>query len=107
MKFYMIINGHSIWRSLFRFYGIKKSFLVSLLFLVLFVFSQTVSSQCIGPYQNFESCKRATLSPFSSLMATDGWVFSAAGVTIVNTLANARSGTNSIPQLRNYNSILC
>ncbi len=51
---------------------------------------------CIGPYQYFESCKRAAASPFSSLMTADNWVFSSAGTTVVNTITNARSGTNYV-----------
>lgn len=60
------------------------------------LFSSFAESQCIGPYQYFESCKRAAASPFSSLMTADNWVFSSAGTTVVNTITNARSGTNYV-----------
>ena len=69
-------------------------FLIALLLVFVFgVTTKTAAQTCIGPYQGFESCRRAASSPFGSLMT--GWSFSATAVP-ANAIASARTGISFI-----------
>jgi uncharacterized protein (TIGR02145 family) len=78
--------------SIFSMKSIKSLPLVLTVLLLLgFGITSKINAQCIGPYQGFESFG---LSGTRTTMITNGWAFSAAGVTPTTSAANARSGTN-------------
>jgi hypothetical protein len=69
---------------------------LTLLLLLNFGLVDRATAQCIGPYQVFESIKRASSAPFNSLLVADSWSFSTTSPNISTTVGNARSGANSI-----------
>lgn len=84
-----------------KFHPKPVRFLFSILLVLVFGVTTKTAAQCIGPYQGFESCKRAASSPFGSLMT--GWSFSATAQPATS-IATSRTGTYfiNIPNKGDY-----
>jgi hypothetical protein len=90
-------NSLTSFFGLFSVHSFKSlTVVLTLLLLLDFGFTQKTTAQCIGPYQKFESIKRAAASPFNSLLVADGWSFSTTSPNFSNSASVARSGVNSI-----------